>query len=287
MDLSQLLFTRLSADRELAALLAEYDGQPAIFNTEFPSDQQEGWGGMTQYPRIEYQFNMQADAQRASSGMLMLALYTEKNPMVAEQIEACVRRSFKDVLMKPSGEAPFCMSWARTDPYLLEGTAILCKDLVFDILEYPDQYTTCPDPVQSLALWIKSFFPGMFVLGIDEIDQLLVATEDDPVIYVRNDDIEIDHNTMALTWINVRLAIHVIAPTPDSRSKWARCLTNALFMAGEIPMTDGSPMRFTGVRAVTRADYLKNGQITVNCQYILPRIEVIENPLKEINYNGR
>ena len=71
MDLSQLVYNRLASDETLQKMLAKYDGQPAIFNTEFPSDQQEGWDGKTQYPRIEYQFNMQVDTQRASSGMLM------------------------------------------------------------------------------------------------------------------------------------------------------------------------------------------------------------------------
>ena len=184
MDLSQLVYNRLASDETLQKMLAKYDGQPAIFNTEFPSDQQEGWEGKTQYPRIEYQFNMQVDTQRASSGMLMLAIYTEKNPMVAEQLEMCVRRSLKDVLMKPSNEAPFCVAWARTDPFMLEGNAILCKDLVFDILEYPDQETTDPDPVMALSKYIKELYPDCIVLGMDRIGEY-TNPADTPIFYCR------------------------------------------------------------------------------------------------------
>ena len=52
MNLSELIFKRLSADENLQTMLATYAGAPAIFDSEFPADQQEGWEGATQYPRI-------------------------------------------------------------------------------------------------------------------------------------------------------------------------------------------------------------------------------------------
>lgn len=54
MDLNQLLYRRLSQDNLLNGTLAKYADKPAIFNTEFPPDQQEGWNGKSQYPRISY-----------------------------------------------------------------------------------------------------------------------------------------------------------------------------------------------------------------------------------------
>ena len=45
MDLNQLLYRRLSQDNLLNGTLAKYADKPAIFNTEFPPDQQEGWNG--------------------------------------------------------------------------------------------------------------------------------------------------------------------------------------------------------------------------------------------------
>ena len=43
MDLNQLLYRRLSQDNLLNGTLSKYADKPAIFNTEFPPDQQEGW----------------------------------------------------------------------------------------------------------------------------------------------------------------------------------------------------------------------------------------------------
>ena len=284
MDLSQLVYNRLVLDDTLSGMLAKFNGQPAVFNTEFPSDQQEGWEGKTQYPRIEYHFNMQADAQRASSGMLMLAIYTEKNPAAAEKIESFVRRVLKDVLMMPSEEAPFCVAWARTDPYMLEGTAILCKELVFDILEFPETFATYPDPVESMSLFLKEAFPEMFVIGVDRINEYQVATEDIPVVYCRLDLLQNDHTSMALAWVNCRIAIHVIAPTADARSKWVRLITNCLMLFGEAVMTDGTPLRFTGTQAANTSDYLTSGQIILSGQYTLPRPRHEADAIMNVEY---
>ena len=56
MNLSELIFKRLSADENLQTMLATYAGAPAIFDSEFPADQQEGWEGATQYPRLPYRY---------------------------------------------------------------------------------------------------------------------------------------------------------------------------------------------------------------------------------------
>ena len=269
MDLSQLVYTRLAGDDALSKILAKFNGQPAIFNTEFPSDQQEGWDGKTQYPRIEYQFNMQVDMQRASSGMLMLAVYTEKNPMVAEQIEMYVRRSLKDVLMKPSDEAPFCVAWARTDPFMLEGTAILCKDLVFDILEYPDQETTDPDPVMALSKYIKELYPDCIVLGMDRIGEY-TNPADTPIFYCRLQNIVLDPNGYlqhTITWFNCQIAVHLLCPDASMRLKLIAGLNQMLGNAGEVIMLDDSPMTVTAMQVNNRSDYLREGQLLVTGHY--------------------
>lgn len=269
MDLSQLVYNRLASDETLQKMLAKYDGQPAIFNTEFPSDQQEGWDGKTQYPRIEYQFNMQVDTQRASSGMLMLAIYTEKNPMVAEQLEMCVRRSLKDVLMMPSSEAPFCVAWARTDPFMLEGNAILCKDLVFDILEYPDQETTDPDPVMALSKYIKELYPDCIVLGMDRIGEY-TNPADTPIFYCRLQNIALDptgYLQHTITWFNCQIAVHLLCPDSAMRLKLIAGLNQMLGNAGEVIMLDDSPMTINAMQVNNRADYLREGQLLITGHY--------------------
>ena len=269
MDLSQLVYQRLASDEALTDRLARYAGAPAIFNSEFPSDQQAGWEGKVQYPRIEYQITMQVDTRRASAGTLAVAVYAEKNPLLAEQIEAYVKRSLKDVLMKPSGEAPFCVAWQRTEPYLLEGNAVICKEIVFDILEYPGQETTDPDPVMALNTFIKDMYPNCVVLGIDRIGDYTIPSEK-PIFYCRLQNIVQDisgycQNT--ITWFNCDIAVHLLCPDAETRLKLVSGLGQMLANAGEVIMLDASPMTFRGLQMNNRADYMREGQLTASCHY--------------------
>lgn len=104
------------------------------------------------------------------------------DPLEVEKMEVAIRNCLQDVVMKPEGEAPMCFAWARSEPYILEGNAVLCKEIVFDILEYPAQETTDPDPVMALNRYIKNLFPECIVFGIDELSEYTIPA-DTPVFY--------------------------------------------------------------------------------------------------------
>ena len=271
MDLNGLIYTRLSTCESLTGMLAEYDGTPAIFNTEFPADQQSGWGGNTQYPRLEYRYYAQVDTKRSSSGILSISMYGLDMAQL-DEMEALVRGRLRDVLMKPDDEPPFCVAWSRSDIFTFEGNAVICKQAQFDILEYADQYTMDPDPVETINLFLKDKFgETVVVVGEDAITQYAEATPESPVLFARLVSDEVDHITFALTWMNCRIAIHVIAPEADARSSWLRRINTALTVAGEAIMPDGSPLRLLSCRASNTSDYLTAGQIDIMAQYILPR----------------
>lgn len=261
----------------IAGKMARYANVPAIFLQSAPADEQAGWGNRTQYPRIVNKVELRADNERKSQGSLIVDLYCDLAESTPEDIEPLIRASLKDIVMQPDNGSPFCFAWRSTEAFELESKnadkRIAGYELVFDILEYPNQYTTYPDPVETMNIWLKALFPDMFVLGIDKINEYQIATEDTPILYVRMDSYENDHTSMALAWINCNMAIHVIAPTAEARSKWTRCITNALMLSGEAVMTDGSPLRFTGARTTNTSDYLITGQILLNGQYTLPRFQ--------------
>ena len=277
MTLEELIRSWFIQIEQIAGKLATYAGQPAVFLQTAPSDSQPGWGGKTQYPRIVNTVELRADTERKSQGVLRVDLYCDLAETVPEEIEPLIRSSLKDILMQPDEGSPYCFAWQRTDAFELESKnadkRIAGYELTFDILEYPDQYTTYPDPVESMSIGLKEAFPEMFVLGVDKIDKFQVATEDKPIIYVRMESFMNDHTSMALVWINCRMAIHVIAPGADARSKWVRVLMNCLMLCGEAVMTDGTPLRFTGVQAANTSDYLLSGQIMLSGQYTLPRLQ--------------
>ena len=54
MKLEELIQKRFVSTAALAERLTTYNGVPAVFSPEAPGDEQEGWGGETQYPMVTY-----------------------------------------------------------------------------------------------------------------------------------------------------------------------------------------------------------------------------------------
>ena len=68
------------------------------------------------------------------------------------------------VLLTPAGGSPYALAWSRTDGFILEGTNIAGQELQFDILEYPSQETSDPDPIDAVNAYLKDVFPEALVL---------------------------------------------------------------------------------------------------------------------------
>lgn len=264
MNLSELIFKRLSADENLQTMLATYAGAPAIFDSEFPADQQEGWEGATQYPRICYRIDMQVNQERSSAGTLYVAMYTDKTSTIIEDIETAVKHCLQDVLMKPAGEAPFCVAWARTESYAIEGKEVWCKEMAFDILEYPEQFSTDPDPVLAVAAYIKKIFPETTVLGIDNVGDF-VETSRTPVFYCRLANIQhtTGHCMNTISWFVGKIAVHLIYPGAGTRLKTLASINQKVAIDEEIIMLDDSPMTIQGLELNNKSDYLREGQLTM------------------------
>ncbi len=267
-DLNELINNRLASDKEISEKLAKYDGEPAIFNTEFPSDQQTGWEGNPQYPRICYRVDMQVNQERSASGTLHVTIYTDKNPLELEKLETLVRGRLKDVLMKPHDQAPFCVAWSRTEPYLIEGMAVIYKDILYDILEYPGQETTDPDPVMAVSAYVKELYPESVVLGIDRIGDYTNPAEK-PVFFCRLEEVQsTDRHCMhTIAWFNARVAVHLLYPNALTRLKIIAGLYQKMGIDEEIPMLDQSPFNLDEITMNSKADYLREGQLTLTGKY--------------------
>ena len=264
MDLNELCYSRLSGNEKLVKLLAQYYDGPAIFNTEFPPDQAEGWNGMDQYPRVLYRISMQANQERSSSGSIRVTIYGRKDPTVIEEIEDLVKGCLTDVLMKPEGEAPFSMAWFNTEPFSVTDMAVFGKEISFDIIEYPDQTTTDPDPVMALSAYIKDLFPEFIVLGLDEIGEITNPSET-PVIFCRLDSIASADGTClnTVSWFQCVISVHVLCSDQGMRMRITGGLNQKLAIDTEVTMVDDSPMEIRALRMNARADYLREGQLAV------------------------
>lgn len=268
MNLKELIYQRLKSTPKLAELCAKYDGQPAIFDTEAPTDTQEGWEGKCQYPRITYICDMQANDERASMGTLSIMVYTERTSMVILELEALVKECFRDIIISPTEGGPYCFAWARSEPFLLEGNSVLGQEIDFDLMEYCPQETTDPDPIMALEKYVKEMYPDIKVIGMDKLPEIM-DTSENPVIYCRIQTIDkaSGHNMNMVSWMDCRMAVHLLCPDKVMNIKIIAALAQKLAVDERIIMLDESPMNVSEVQIDRQADYLKTGQLYITGRY--------------------
>lgn len=289
MNLEELICKRLSEAKNLTKCLTRYAGQPAIFTPEAPGDREAGWGRATQYPRAVFNFDMQADGERKSSGTLSVAVICRNDSeAVPELIEPAVKKALKDVLLKDDNGTLYAFAWARTEGFSMteeKNELLIGSEIRFDIMEYPQQETTDPDPIMAIARYIKDLYPDSIVVGIDKMADETEASKEAPVFYCRLTEIEKLEETNTVVWMNGKIAISLLCPDGATRLKMAAAVLNSLSLDGEVTMLDDSPMFMERLTANLKSDYLKDGQIFVTGRYGLLRYKVVGYPLRHPNIN--
>lgn len=289
MNLEDLIYKRLSEAESLTKYLTLYARQPAIFTPEAPGDREAGWGRATQYPRAVFNFDMQADGERKSAGTLSVTLICRNDSeAVPELIEPAVKKALKDVLLKDDNGTLYAFAWARTEGFSMteeKNELLIGSEIRFDIMEYPQQETTDPDPIMAMSRYIKELYPDSIVVGIDKMADETEASKETPVFYCRLTEIEKLEETNTVVWMNGKIAISLLCPDGATRLKMAAAVLNSLSLDGEVTMLDDSPMFMERLTANLKSDYLKDGQIFVTGRYGLLRYKAVGYPLRHPNIN--
>lgn len=277
MKLEELIQKRFVSTAALAERLTTYNGVPAVFSPEAPGDEQEGWGGETQYPMVAYNYDLQANEERNSAGSLSVSIFCQNTADIfPEDIAPIVKKCLRDVILLPEGGTPYCFTWARTDAFTMgedagkAGVVIGCE-VRFDILEYPSMETSDPDPVMAVDKYIKELYPGCLVMGYDRMEEITEASADQPVVYCRLISAEKQEETNTVAWMDGRIAVHVLCPESTVRLKMAADIANHLSLDGEVIMLDYSPMFIKRLQVNYKSDYLKEGQVFITGHYGLLR----------------
>lgn len=277
MKLEELIQKRFVSTAALTERLTTYNGVPAVFSSEAPGDEQEGWGGETQYPMVTYNYDLQANEERNSAGSLSVSVFCQNTTDVfPEDIAPIVKECLRDVILLPEGGTPYCFTWARTDAFTMgedagkAGVVIGCE-VRFDILEYPSMETSDPDPVMAVDKYIKELYPKCLVMGYDRMEEITEASADQPVVYCRLISSEKQEETNTVAWTDGRIAVHVLCPESTVRLKMAADIANHLSLDGEVIMLDYSPMFIKRLQVNYKSDYLKEGQVFITGHYGLLR----------------
>jgi len=279
MTLEELIYRWFSKYERLTKKLAAFSGNPAIFYQVAPDDRQRGWENKTQYPRIVYAIDRQANQERKSAGTMEISLLCDEAGVAPEEVEPLVRECLKDIIICPDNGLPYCFAWSRSDGFEIPSresgadTRIIGTEIRFDILEYPCQETTDPDPVVALNRYIKSKLSNAFVIGLDKMGHFKTATVKAPVFYCRLDSVEKAQETNTVAWMDGKIAIHILCPDPSIRLKLMMEIANNLCLDGEVIMLDYSPMTIKRLLVNNKADFLKDGQLFVTVHYGLLRYQ--------------
>ena len=207
---------------------------------------------------------------------------------VPELIEPAVKKALKDVLLKDDNGTLYAFAWARTEGFSMteeKNELLIGSEIRFDIMEYPQQETTDPDPIMAMARYIKDLYPDSIVVGIDKMADETEASKEAPVFYCRLTEIEKLEETNTVVWMNGKIAISLLCPDGATRLKMAAAVLNSLSLDGEVTMLDDSPMFMERLTANLKSDYLKDGQIFVTGRYGLLRYKAVGYPLRHPNIN--
>lgn len=275
MILEELIYKRFSDSEDLTKYLTKFAGKPAVFSPNAPSHNMDGWGGKVQYPQAVYNFDMQANEERHSAGTLSVSLLCQNTAdVMPEDIEPEVRKCLKDVLLHPENGSVYAFAWARSDAFQVEekkNDLIVGSEIRFDILEYPSQETSDPDPVMAMNRYVKELYPDCVVVGHDRMEEITEAKKDKPVIYCRLIATEKAEETNTVAWMDGKIAVHILCPDSDTRLKMSADIANRLSLDGEVIMLDYSPMFIQRLQMNNKSDYLKDGQIFVTGRFGLLR----------------
>lgn len=277
--LDGLLKEQVHKDEQVKGMLASFGGKPAFFYQKNPVDTDELWGKYC-YPRVDYNIDMQYNSERKSSGLLTINVWcTSESQSMPEDIEKRFRELIEGTFYSSPEKTSVCAVWVRSDAFSFEYNAnnsssnglpeVFGVTMLFDLMEFPCQITTDPDPVQGINEWTKKYFTELVVIGYDTLPPVWKPTDKNAAVYWRFMDYSTDdrQSSYAVDWFMGNFAAHIITDSVQERNRWLKSIAERLQIDGEIILQDSSPMFIKKVDVRHNADPLREGQMIISGQY--------------------
>ena len=299
-DIRRIINEQVSSDTQIAGMLAAYNGSPAFFYQKAPSDSRRGWGE-TRYPRADFNLDTRHDPERRTAGTLTVNIWcnTECPAIDAVDPDRAIEQRMMELISGTfytgADRTTICAEWERSDEFVYEGSSntrdntppeVYGITMIFELMEFPVQISTTPDPIQGLNAWIKTNFPLVTAIAYDEMPPVWKPSEEAPAIYWRFDGTaSISRQNYSVTWFAGTFAAHVITENVTERNKWIKALIERAQFEGEVILSDTSPMFISRITVQHSADPLRDGQIALTGQYGVLRIEDAQIRLLHPYYN--
>lgn len=275
---------------ELRPYLAVYGGEMAVFNQEAPDDLKPGWGGKSQYGRVVFYIDMKDDPERQISGTMGVDVYCESGKQVPEEIEPLVRNLI-DGYFFSNQEITIAAQWTSTNYFTEPTKKIIGATLIFNLLAFPNQETTDPDPIALINNWSHNELPAIIgteevlVIGKDVLPPAWKPTKDSPAVYWRLSQVNKCSwipDTYNCSWHTATIGGHIMASERDTEMKIARVIQNTLTIKKRLVFDDMSPLMVDrNIKLASSNDPLRSGQLSVDgtygVLYIPPPVHTMDN----------
>jgi hypothetical protein len=284
-SLEELLYTAVTTNVDILAKLAKYANKAAFFEIQTPADTDDAWGAV-QYPRADYIIDRVGDPERQTEGTAAVSILTTTSAADGpEVIEAIFKGLLDGAVFHPTNEPVIALRWTRSEPFeeannrKEDQDIIIGVTMLFDVLAFPSQQTTSPDPIVALNTWTAAKFATL------QVDPATWApTDANPAIYWRLAGINLVQAYQAHSMFDANIAGHLMAKTTNARLSWLKQIIEALANDTTIIMDDGSPMMLQGtLSADSQGDPLRAGQIRLTIRFGVlkppgPVYEELTNP---------
>jgi len=287
-----LLKEQVRNDEQITGMLTSYNGMPAFFYQKCPSDTDKLWDKSC-YPRADYNVDMQYNPERKSDGILQINIECSSDcEFMPEDIEKQLRKLINTTFYSSGLQSPVCAVWNRSDAFSIEKNdsslpEIYGVSMLFDLMEFPSQITTDPDPVQGLNEWTKAHFPECMLIAYDVPPNVWKPTDKCPAVYWRfaGSDTDSKNSSYAVMWFIGHFAAHIMADSVTERNRWLKAIAEQIQRDGEVILQDESPMFIKQLSIRHSADSLHEGQLDITGQYGVLTREYAGCLLNNINKN--
>ena len=272
--IEELVNKALLGSKTLNESLATYGYDPAIFYERAAHDKDPLWSNV-QFPRCVYTVEWMYDAERTKSGVVSVDIINLADAGTPIEIADGLVKELSGMFMT-QGDQTYSIIWSRSDPFETDGEEPkkLGITVFFDIVAYPIQLSTTPDPVLSTMNWIKEHQPDIKVIGKDVLPELWFPTDENPACYVRiGGETSQVRPSYAVTWLRANMVVHIICPGSKARIAWLKRLADDLAIEEEIITDDGSPMFIKSLSINNGSNPISAGQLMFDGEYGVLRKE--------------
>lgn len=280
LSIRRLIYEQVVGDAQIAGMLAVYNGAPAFFYQKSPSDSRKGWGEF-RYPRVDFNIDMRHDPERKTAGTLSVNIWVTAECAVAgeldpdREIEKRLMELISGAFYTGPDRVSVCAKWERSDEFVYEGSAqhdthpeVYGLTVVFELMEFPEQITASPDPVQGLNEWTKRYFGPVAVIAYEDMPPIWKPSDSHPAVYWRFEGVSGPQSqSYSVAWHTGVFAAHVIAGSVPGRNKWIKAMAERIQAEGEVVLPDSSPMFIHRASVRHGSDPLREGQLELTGRY--------------------